>query len=145
MTLVGRVLEEDEPLPAGAIDFATNALAWRDVDGELAELLHDSAVEQLTEVRDTTAVRLMMFEAGGVTIDVEHEEGRLIGSVFPAGDYLVELQRAPSPAGSVEATFTETNPLGMFELDGAVDGKVRLIVSDRDGPRRIVSPWITLA
>jgi hypothetical protein len=140
--VLGEVLDEDEPIPAGAVEFASQAFTWRDVNSELAELLHDSLLE-LVEVRDGAAARMLVFQAGAFTLDVEHDHGALRGAVSPPGSYRIEVQegsgRRPGWAGAVA-----TDETGMFEILGPVDGVIRIaVVVDGTAHAILVTPWIT--
>ena len=142
LAVVGAVLDEDEPLPPGAVEFATGALVWRDVDGELAELLHDSGAEEAVVLRDETVLRLLVFQAGDVTLDVEHGPGRLLGAVSPPGRYRVEVQRSGTAPG--EAVSFLTDEAGMFEVERDLRGTVRFVLADPRGRVAILSPWVRL-
>jgi len=138
--ILGVALDEEEPLPLGAVEFAAGTLAWRDMEGELAELLHDSVLEETVMLRDETCLRLLVFQAGDITLDVEQEPHKLIGAISPPGRYRVEVhdgQRSAAPAAL-------TDEAGMFELRGEIRGPVRFVVSDPDGQVAILSPWVTL-
>ena len=142
--VVGAIFDEDEPLPPGAIDFAAGTFAWRDVEAELAELLHDSLLEDAVPVRDETPARLLLFAAGDLTLDVEHGPEALTGSVSPPAAYEVEVRHAGSVAGEPVAVRVRTDGTGMFRLYGEIRGAVRFVVSDLGHQLSLLSPWITL-
>ena len=145
LELVAVVLAEDEPPPPGAVEFATSALIWRDIDGDLAELLHDSGVEDTVVLRDdATTDRLLVFQARGITLDIEQGHDRLGGSISPPGRYRVSLLRAAAGTGHLEEEPVLTDDAGMFEVHGTFRGSIRFRVSDAGGLMTIVSPWITL-
>lgn len=143
--LVAAVLrEDDESAPAGAVAFATGALVWRDVDADLAELLHDSVLEESVVLRDdTSSARLLVFQARDITLDVEHGDDRLTGSISPPGRYRVAIQRG-GEAGSRDVPAFLTDDAGMFEVLEEVRGPARFLVSDPGGQVTIVSTWIRL-
>jgi hypothetical protein len=138
--VVGSVLDEGEPLPQGGIELAAGAFAWRDMESKLAELLHDSLLEDAVVLRDDTAVRLLVFQSGELTLDVEHTPDRLVGALSPAARYHVELQHASGGAG----VSVLTDDGGMFALPGPVRGTIRFVVSDPERQLSVLSPWITL-
>lgn len=140
--VVGRVLDEDEPLPAGAVEMAAGAFAWRDVESELAELLHDSLLEEAVVTRDDTSVRLLVFQAGDLTLDVEHGPEQLVGALSPPARYRVEVQDL-GPAGPT-GTWVLSDDAGMFRLPGPVRGTVRFVISDPERQLSVLSPWVTL-
>lgn len=142
--LVGLVLEEDEPLPPGAVELAAGALVWRGMEGELAELLHDSALEEAVVLRDEASVRLVVFQSGDVTLDVEHGARGVAGSVSPPARYRVELQEAGPERPRSSGAHVATDEAGMFTLPGPVGGSVRFVVREAEGSMALVSPWITM-
>ena len=144
LRVVGSALEEAEPLPLWAVDYATGAFVWRDIDGELAELLHDSVLEEAVVLRDDNALRLVVFQAGDITLDIEHGPDRLTGAVSPPGRYRVEVHHGGGDGGPPTAPAVQTDDNGMFELEGEIRGAVRFVVSDPGGHVAILSPWITL-
>jgi hypothetical protein len=136
LRLVAALLDGDEPLPAGAVAFASQAFTWRDVSSELAQLLHDSA-EKLALVRAAEPPRLLLFRTGEVTLDVEHERHRLQGAVAPAGTYRVRIQ-----LDGARAWTTATDAGGTFAVDTTIEGSVQLTVTDRAGSTVLVTPWV---
>ncbi len=148
MELVALALDEEEgPLPAGAVEFATGAFVWRDMEGDLAALLHDSALEEAVVLRDETCLRLLVFQAGSITLDVEHARDGLAGAVSPPARYRVEVHHAvphaSGPAGpAVIGVLADES--GMFEVKGPIQGSIRIVVREPDGGVAITTPWITL-
>ena len=141
---LAQALEEDEPLPSWAVEYAHGAFVWRDVDGELAELLHDSVLEEAVVLRDDNAVRLLVFQAGDLTLDIEHLPNQLVGAVSPPRRYRIEVHHGGPDVGPLVDPAFFTDDAGMFELEGEIRGAVRFVVSDPDGQVAILSPWITL-
>jgi len=142
--LVGAALDECEPLPTWAVDFAVGAFAWRDVDGKLAELLHDSVLEEAVVLRDDTGIRLLVFQAGDVTLDIEHGPGTLVGALTPPGRYRVEVNDGgPDRTHHDAAPPALTDDAGMFQLDGEIRGQIRFVVRHPDGQVVLLSPWTT--
>jgi hypothetical protein len=142
--LVGLALDDQEPLPLGAVEFAVGALAWRDMDAELAEVLHDSQLEEAVLLRDTSTLRLLVFQAGDVTLDIEHGADRLVGALSPPARYRVEVHSGGAGEEQAPAPATVSDEAGMFELVGAIRGAVRFVVRDGDGRVALRSPWVTL-
>ncbi len=143
LRVLGIVLEEDEPLPAEAVAFASEAFVWRDMEVELAELLHDSAREEAVVLRDDVCLRILVLQSGEITLDIEHASNRLSGAVSPAGHYRVEIREAGTD-GLPAATSILTDEAGMFEVQDEIRGPVRFVVSVPDGDVSVLSPWITL-
>jgi hypothetical protein len=124
--LVAEVLDEDEPLPRGALEFASNGFVWRDINRDLAQLLHDSARE-LVEVRTGATARVLIFQQGDVTLDLEHDGAGTRGAVSPPGVYRVELYAAAA------AAVLQTDATGMFAFAERLVGTVQVAVSDGAG------------
>lgn len=142
--VVGSVLDEDEPLPLGAVEFAAGAFAWRDMEGELAELLHDSLLEEEVAFRAETSTRLLLFKAGDLTLDLEHGPEGLTGAVAPPAAYDVEVRHAAADAEGQPRLSVLTDSAGMFRLPGEVRGTVRFMVRHLERPHSLLSPWVTL-
>jgi len=142
--LVGTALDEDEPPPPWATDFAIEAYEWRDMDGQLAELLHDSVVDDVVVLRADGSPRLLVFHGGELTLDIEHGPDQLAGSVSPGGRYRVGIQEGAPAQGHPAAPELLTDDTGMFARPGAVRGPVRFVVSSAGGGVAIVSPWVSL-
>ncbi len=145
MDLVALALDEEEgPLPAGAVDFATGAFVWRDMEGDLAALLHDSALEEAVVLRDETCLRLLVFQAGSITLDVEHARDGLAGAVSPPARYRVEVHNADQHASGTAVIGVLADESGMFEVKGPIQGSIRFVVREPGGGVAIITPWITL-
>src|SRR6266566_4490244 len=100
-TIAGRA----DPVPASALRIAKEALVWRTIDAELAELVYDSAIdrEASTLVRGVDRPRLLTFRAGMFTVDLEvtrtGTECEIFGQLVPAGPTVVQVRH---PGGLVE-------------------------------------------
>lgn len=135
-----RGLQQSDPVPSTVSEFASALFTWRDIDAELAELSFDSIDEETPSgVRSTTAARMISFEVGKWTIDVEYSPttGLLMGSVSPESAFAVELH-------SRGALFTvESDDLGRFEFDGIDPGPASLVFRFSDGGT-VKTNWIVL-
>ncbi|MGY1843782.1 hypothetical protein [Modestobacter sp. SYSU DS0875] len=136
---LARVARDRDPVPADLLEFARQALTWRTVDAELAELTADSR-EVAVAVRGTSDdVRLLTFSAGDLRLDVEVlTEGatrRLVGELSPGQPARVVLEHAGG-------TLTEeTDELGRFLLEGVPVGLVRLRCVPAGGAE-FITPWL---
>jgi hypothetical protein len=140
------VASRADAVPAELLAAARDALSWRTVDAELAELTHDSLADGLVGVRSAPVVaapRQLGFEAGAAAVEVELADGRLVGQLLPPGPAHVELHHA---TGTVASQADELGrflfDVGVFALpDGGTPGPWRLRV---DGDAfRLVTPWFT--
>ncbi len=115
---------------------ARAAFAWRSVDVELADLLHDSALEP-GGVRSATdaldAVRTLSYGAGDLTLELEVDGDDVTGQVVGPGAATVTLRRADGTE-----TTADVDPSGFFTIAGVAPGPARFVA----GP--LTTPWVTL-
>lgn len=140
--LVRSVIGEEEPLPPGAVEFASGAWAWRDVDVELAELLHDSYDAATVAVRDTAAVRIVMFRSGEVTLEAEQGPDGLFGAVTPAGRYRVDVHDGAKARSHPAVASVTTDDGGLFRIGGGLAGTLRFVVVEGEDQVVLVTPWV---
>lgn len=91
---IGEALRRHDRPPAEVVAAAKELFTWRTVDAELASLTFDSLLDdEPAVVRTTTAapLRVLTFEADGLTVEVEVEERRLAGQLVPAVAAEIEL------------------------------------------------------
>lgn len=132
-------LEHAEPVPEDAVAGAQAALTWSTIDAELAELLYDSAADpEPVLVRDATNARLLAFAGEGLSVDIEVQDGGLLGALAPPGRFAVEVQQ---PSG---ATVVESNESGVFRAEGLRAGPTRVVVRQLAGETIVVTPWVML-
>jgi hypothetical protein len=115
---------------------ARAAFTWRTVDAELAELLHDSALESAAVRGDDTA-RTLSFASGPLTLEVEIDGDTVRGQVVGAAAESVLLQRS-----TADDQPLEVDPSGFFRFDGVSAGPVRFVV--KAGDWTLTSPWVAL-
>lgn len=124
LELLREGLIEADPPPEDVDEFARAALGWRDVDATLATMALDSVSEGALEgVRATSTTRMIEFEAGQWTIDVEYDEAnrRLLGDISPVREVDVEIHFA----GNV--LHTTSDDMGRFDFDGVPTGPMSLV------------------
>ena len=136
------VLRRTDPVPAEVTDFAKAALGWRRLDTELAELLEDSVLDEAAALTRGGGGRLLTFRSEDVTIDVEIQDGQLLGQLAPPpAAATVELQ---AEDGTVIAS-AETDGLGRFRLELGGEGRFRLRVVRRDpAGAPVETSWFSL-
>jgi hypothetical protein len=141
MSLLQRGLTQSDPVPADVNEFARAAFSWRTIDAELAELAYDSNEETTPAgVRSTATARMLSFQAGEWTIDIEYNAvtGRLIGQVEPARRAIVELH----VAGAI--VTTQTDDLGRFDFDGVLPGPISLVFRTSGDLEVVKTEWTVL-
>jgi hypothetical protein len=108
------VLDQVYGPPPAVLDAAKGLFALRTLDAELAELVHDSIEDEPVGVRSGGQPRILSFEAGGLTVEVEVDETpgarRLIGQLTPPGPAELELRTPADPV------VGEADDLGRFVL-----------------------------
>jgi hypothetical protein len=150
-----RALDDDDQLMARLREIATTvddpppvlevmaraALATRRVDGELAELMMDSAIAEGALVRAADdGVRLLSFETSSVSVELQLEEmdGRLTlrGLVSGASGAAVIEMAAESHTVPIDAG-------GWFVISGLPLGSVRVRLCALDGTA-VTTSWVSV-
>ncbi len=138
-----RMVGAVDPVPDGVLAAARAAIATRDLDGELAEVVADSGTRvPAGSVRGGTPRRLLSFAGGEVQIDLEVTLGpdRVIGIIGQlsggsTGDCALEYPAGRQPV-SVDG-------LGRFAVTGARCGPVRVRCRSAAGAQ-VTTSWVTL-
>jgi hypothetical protein len=136
------VLRRTDPVPTKVTDFAKAALGWRRLDAELAELLEDSVLDEAAALTRGGGGRSLTFRSGDLAIDVEIQDGHLLGQLAPPpAAATVELRGEDGTvAGSVD-----TDGLGRFRLELGGEGRFRLRVLRRDpAGAPVETSWFSL-
>jgi len=133
------VLRRTDPVPAEVTDFAKAALGWRRLDAELAELLDDSVLDEAAALTRGGGSRSLTFRTDDLTIDVEIQDGHLLGQLAPPASASVALEREDGePAATADADV-----LGRFRLELGGEGRFRLRVVPGSG-RAVETSWFSL-
>lgn len=143
-----------DPPPPELAETARSALALRRVDREvatmaaLAELAYDSVDDELalSGVRGDTGPRLLTFEGGDVSVEIEVAAAsatgqlRLVGQLVPPQPGDVDVRH---PEGVIT---TEADDLGRFRCEGFPSGPVslRCHLGDDAVARVVVTDWLAL-
>jgi hypothetical protein len=127
-----------DPVPPDMVAAARATFMWRTIDAELAQLAHDSVLdEQPVLTRGVTAPVLLTFEASGLTVEVETTlaDGgwRMHGQLVPGQPGQVEIRH---PAGLTTVTADE---MGRFAANGPHRGPVSLRC--RAGDSTVDTDW----
>lgn len=123
LAALGRALREADPVPGPVTEFAKAGFGWRTIDAELAELVFDSASEELVGVRSEDDTRQVTFRAPGVEIEVAVlAEGarRIIGQLVPPQQAEIELRY------NGESRSTQSDHLGRFTFHEVPTGPISL-------------------
>jgi hypothetical protein len=143
-------LDTFDPVPPRLVHTAIEALTWRTIDAELAQLAFDSlAMSEDATVRGTGAPRLLTFEGTALSIELELTSAdaspdaararRVIGRLVPAQAAEVELQVGNHRVNAA------ADALGRFALTVPASGPFRLRCQPAAGPEQlaVVTEWVT--
>ena len=145
LAALGQAVVERNGVSERRREAARAAYTWRSVDQELAELLHDSALDAGAAVRSSVdGPRSISFGRSGLTLEIEVEGDSVLGEVVgegaasdPTQPTTVTLLR---PGG--DERQVETDATGFFRLPCVGPGPTRFIV-ERAG-WTLTTPWVTL-
>jgi hypothetical protein len=120
MRALGDAVSETRAVPDTARTAARAAFSWRTVDGELLALSYDSMLHEDALVRraDGAQVRTASFQGDGVTLEVEIDDGNLLGQLVPGQACRVTLE---SLDGSV--LDAEADESGFFSFPKLATGR----------------------
>lgn len=142
LELIRKGVRDSDPVPPDVTEFASAALAWRNIDAELAAMAFDSAEEETPAgVRGAGGERMLSFESPRLSIDIEYRTatGRVIGQVSPPQVATVEVHHR---GGTLS---TETDELGRFSFDGFEPGPVSVVIRTHgDDPEVVKTEWTLL-
>jgi hypothetical protein len=146
MELLSRTVAEEDRVPAEVVDAARQAWTWRTIDAELAELAHDSTMDDdaLAGVRGAATLRALSFAAGSLFIEVEvSEDGDrrgLVGQVMPPPD--ADPSVVVEGADGRPSVALPIDELGRFAVDRLAPGLVRLRVAGSGA--ELVTEWVAI-
>ena len=136
------VVDELDPMPMHIADGGKALLGLRRLDEELAELVRDSAEERdrLLAVRGEGDVRLISFETGPVTVELQvTERGSLRDLVAQVSGTAVLRAEVETATGRSPVPVEDS----LFSVDGAPAGLLRLRLLTAAG-RDLVTSWVRI-
>jgi len=113
---------------------------WRTVEAELAlaSLDFDSRLVEPLEVRSQgEELRLLVFNAAPLSVELEVSRQRVTGQIVPPSRGCVVVETTAGPLVRVEA-----DDVGFFRLPALGEGPVRLRCET--GTSRLVTDWVRL-
>jgi hypothetical protein len=134
-----------DPPPARVYEAAAAALDLRDLDAELADLLADTAAEDLLVgargAGEDPGVRLLSFEGGEVGIELQVSVGpdgtrEVLGQLVGADSARVVLRQA------ADRRVAAVDAVGRFRADGLTPGPLRCELDEPCG--RTVTGWVVI-
>ena len=135
--LIGQAIRPDHDVPPEWRDAAHAAYTWRTIDHELMALTHDSRRDEVGAVRRELDGRTLAFTGGGLTLELEVSDRRIVGQLATPVGGEVTLESADGRSRSVA-----TNEAGFFSIAAEGQGLVRFALHARD--QRYVTQWVEL-
>jgi hypothetical protein len=137
---LGAVLDELDPTPPEVVTEARALFGLRRLDEELAELVRDSAEDRggLLAVRGEGDVRLISFETGPVTVELQVTERGAVRDLVAqvTGTALVGAEIETS-AGRRDVPIEDS----LFTVEDVPAGLLRLRLHTAAG-RQLVTSWV---
>nr|WP_246564718.1 hypothetical protein [Streptomyces roseirectus] len=124
-----------DPVPAEVYRTALEAFALVDLDAKIAGLTFDSLTHGIPVRGVTDAPRMLTFDTGDLTVDVEVTTHGMFGQLMPPQTARIEVLGGPQ-----QATALDTDDLGRFSSDAAPSGPFALRV--RAGGDVVVTEWL---
>lgn len=124
-----------DAVPAGLLQLAVEAYALHDLDARIAELTFDSLVDAIPVRGATDVPRMLTFQAGGLTVDVEVTKDGLMGQVLPPQPAGIEVLNGPRRTAALTA-----DELGRFTGQAPTSGPFALRLST--GGETVVTEWL---
>ncbi|MFI9599993.1 hypothetical protein ACIHCX_08940 [Streptomyces sp. NPDC052043] len=142
--LTARLLEEElrqaaavlDPVPDELRQLAVEAFALRQLDARIAELTFDSLTDAIPVRGAMDTPRMLTFQAGELTVDVEVTGDGLMGQVLPPQPARIEVLAGPRRPGPV----LTADELGRFTGDTPPAGPFALRLSA--GTEVVVTEWL---
>jgi hypothetical protein len=130
-------LTQADSVPDDVLAAAKESFTWRTIDAELAELVFDSAMEEVAGVRgEGAAERQLTFRAADLEIEIMVDGRQVTGQLVPPQEATVEL----AAGGSTQASAVDE--FGAFSFDDVPAGPVRLTC--RVGDTAVTTEWTVL-
>lgn len=135
-----QVIAREDAVPPPLLRAAIDAYGWRTVDAELAGLVFDSLAASGAAVRGPQPGRLLSFDAGGLTIDIEISgtgpARALLGQIVPPQQAAVQVRQRDG------VTTLETDQLGRFRSESLGPGPFSLRC--RTDGRQVTTEWVAI-
>ncbi|MFJ2734627.1 hypothetical protein [Streptomyces sp. NPDC087317] len=125
-----------DPVPHDLRQLAVEAFALHDLDARIAELTFDSLVDAIPVRGATDTPRMLTFQAGELTVDVEVTGDGLMGQVLPPQQARIEVLAGPRRQGPA----LTADELGRFTGDAPPAGPFALRL--RAGAEVVVTEWL---
>ncbi|WP_170981677.1 hypothetical protein [Nocardioides dongxiaopingii] len=137
---LGRAVAEEAAVTDRRREAARAAFTWRTVDAELADLLHDSALEAgaVRSAGVLDAVRTLSYGNGDVVLELEVDGDTVLGQVVGAGGDVVVATVVLLRRADGAETAAGVDPSGFFRFDDVAAGPARFVAGT------LTTPWVVL-
>jgi hypothetical protein len=136
------VIHTADPIPFDVLQSLRGSLGRRSSEGELAELVYDSVLDEPSNVRSLNLGRQLSFQGPQISVEMEvvAERHRVIGQLVPAVPGQVEIRH-----GRGSETI-EVDDLGRFVVEGIPKGPVSFRCCGSDDGKSVVTTtdWVVL-
>ncbi|MFB7601020.1 hypothetical protein [Streptomyces sp. NPDC056160] len=124
-----------DPVPDELRQLALEAYALHDLDARIAALTFDSLLDAIPVRGAADVPRMLTFQAGELTVDVEVSAEGLLGQVMPPQPARIEVLHGPRPGARLTA-----DGLGRFAAQAPPAGPFALrLHTDSD---LVVTEWL---
>jgi hypothetical protein len=139
---LGELMDRSDPMPADVVAQARPLFLLRRLDEQLVELIRDSADDRESDrvlaVRGQGDVRLISFETGPVTVELQvTEQGTTRDLVAQITGTAVVRAEVETSGGRQQVHVDD----GLFSTDGVQNGLLRLRLLT-EGGRELVTSWV---
>lgn len=124
-----------DPVPPEVYRTALEAFALIDLDAKIAGLTFDSLTHGIPVRGVTDAPRMLTFDTGELTVDVEVTPHGMFGQLMPPQAARIEVLGGPRASRALDA-----DELGRFTSDDPLSGPFALRV--RAGADVVVTEWL---
>lgn len=123
-------LAADPDMTARVRNAGKGVYGWRTIDGELAALAYDSAVDGAGAGArsEAASVRTLTFESGSLLVEIGVAEGRLVGQLVPARSCAMALHQVGG-----EPVDVPVDDLGCFSIAPLPRGAFSLRIVTPEG------------
>lgn len=122
---------------------AQAAFTWRTIDAELAELLHDSALEAGAAVRSGhEGRRTLTFGRSGRTLEIEVDGDQVLGEVIADDDEAHGPAKVILRRPDADDVVVEADASGFVRFSAVAPGLVRFVVERARWS--LTTPWVAL-
>ncbi|MCX4766638.1 hypothetical protein OG562_37825 [Streptomyces sp. NBC_01275] len=124
-----------DPVPAELRQIAVEAYALHDLDARIAELTFDSLLDAIPVRGAEDPPRMLTFDTGGLTVDIEVSAQGLMGQLLPPQSASIEILHGPRAGAALTA-----DDMGRFACDAPPAGPFALRL--RTGGDVVVTEWL---